>query len=125
MEFGNEGQSLARVRGAVEAARENGFAAVSANDHFLFGAPWLDGLTALGAVAGHTGDMAVATTVSLAVLRGPVPLAKTLAALDVLTEGRLVAGLGPGPRRRTTTRWGSPLSRGGSASRSRWRFSAG
>ena len=40
--------------------------------------------------------MTLATTVSLAVLRGPVPLAKALAALDVLSEGRLVAALGPG-----------------------------
>jgi alkanesulfonate monooxygenase SsuD/methylene tetrahydromethanopterin reductase-like flavin-dependent oxidoreductase (luciferase family) len=36
------------------------------------------------------------TTVSLAVVRGPVALAKTLAAIDVLSGGRLVAGLGPG-----------------------------
>ena len=42
------------------------------------------------------GEMTAATTVSLVVLRGPVPAAKMLAALDVLTEGRLVAGLGPG-----------------------------
>jgi alkanesulfonate monooxygenase SsuD/methylene tetrahydromethanopterin reductase-like flavin-dependent oxidoreductase (luciferase family) len=40
--------------------------------------------------------MTVATTIALPVLRGPVPTAKTLAALDVLTDGRLVAGLGPG-----------------------------
>ena len=40
--------------------------------------------------------MTVATTLSLAVLRGPVPLAKMLSALDVLSEGRLIAGLGPG-----------------------------
>jgi hypothetical protein len=36
MEFGEEGQSLARLSGAVDAGRESGFAAVSANDHFLF-----------------------------------------------------------------------------------------
>src|SRR6188472_285687 len=43
MEFGSEGLSLGRIGGAVDAARECGFAAVSANDHFLFQAPWLDG----------------------------------------------------------------------------------
>jgi hypothetical protein len=36
MEFGDEGQSLARLTRAVDAARECGFAAVSANDHFCF-----------------------------------------------------------------------------------------
>src|SRR4249919_2088408 len=63
----------------VDAARANGFAAVSVNDHFLFGAPWLDGLTALAAVAERSGPMTLATTVSLAALRGPVPLAKAVA----------------------------------------------
>lgn len=50
MEYGDEGQSFARHCGAVDAARENGFAAVSANDHFLFQMPWLDGTTALAPV---------------------------------------------------------------------------
>jgi hypothetical protein len=44
--------------------------------------------------------MELATTVALAALRGPVPLAKTLAALDVLSDGRVVAGVGPGSSER-------------------------
>ena len=96
MEFGDEGQSLARLIRAVDAARECGYAAVSANDHFLFQTPWLDGLTALAAVVERSGSMELATSVSLVTLRGPVPLAKTLAALDLLSDGRVVAGVGPG-----------------------------
>jgi len=96
MEFGDEGQSLGRLTRAAEAARDCGFAALSANDHFLFQTPWLDGPTALAAVIDRSGAMELATTVSLVALRGPVPLAKTLAALDLLSEGRVVAGLGPG-----------------------------
>ncbi len=96
MEFGEEGQSLRRLQASVDAARECGFAAVSANDHFFFSTPWLDGPTALAAVADRTGDMAVATTIALATLRGPVAFAKALVALDVLTEGRVIAGVGPG-----------------------------
>src|SRR6476661_844921 len=100
MEFGSEGQSLARVAGAVDAARRCGFAAVSANDHFLYQAPWLDGPTALATVIERSGAMELATTVALVTLRGPVPVAKTLAALDVLSDGRVVAGVGPGSSER-------------------------
>jgi alkanesulfonate monooxygenase SsuD/methylene tetrahydromethanopterin reductase-like flavin-dependent oxidoreductase (luciferase family) len=109
MEFGDEGQSLARLANAVDAARECGFAAVSANDHFLFQAPWLDGLTALAAVVDRAGEMELATTVSLVALRGPVPLAKALAALDLLSEGRVIAGVGPGSSERDYDAIGVPF----------------
>ena len=100
IEFGPEGLSRARLEDSVDVARECGFAAVSANDHFVFSTPWLDGPTSLAAIIERSGDMILGTTLSLAVLRGPVPLAKTLAALDILSDGRLIAGLGPGSSRR-------------------------
>jgi alkanesulfonate monooxygenase SsuD/methylene tetrahydromethanopterin reductase-like flavin-dependent oxidoreductase (luciferase family) len=114
MEFGGEGQSLGRLTRAVDAARDCGLAAVSANDHFLFQTPWLDGPTALAAVLDRTGDMELATTVSLVSLRGPVQLAKTLAALDLLSGGRLIAGVGPGSSRRDYEAVGVPYEQ-------RWR----
>ena len=85
-----------------------GFAAVSSNDHFLFQAPWLDGLTALAAVIERSGAMDLATTVTLVALRGPVPLAKALAALDVLSDGRVIAGVGPGSSERDYDAIGVP-----------------
>ncbi len=100
MRFGEEQLSRQRLQATVDSARDCGFAAVSANDHLVFQTPWLDGLTALASVIDRTGEMALATTVSLPVLRGPVPLAKALAAIDVLSEGRLVAALGPGSSER-------------------------
>jgi alkanesulfonate monooxygenase SsuD/methylene tetrahydromethanopterin reductase-like flavin-dependent oxidoreductase (luciferase family) len=108
MEFGDEGQSLGRLTGAVDAARECGLAALSANDHFLFQTPWLDGPTALAAVVERSGEMELATTVSLVSLRGPVQMAKTLAALDVLSQGRVVAGVGPGSSERDYDAVGIP-----------------
>jgi alkanesulfonate monooxygenase SsuD/methylene tetrahydromethanopterin reductase-like flavin-dependent oxidoreductase (luciferase family) len=51
-------------------------------------------------VTGRTGDMDLATTVLLPVMRGAAATAKTLAALDVLSEGRLIAALGPGSSER-------------------------
>src|SRR5829696_6036927 len=112
MEFGDEGQSLARLARAVDAARECGLAAISANDHFLFQRPWLDGLTALAAMVERSGSMELATTVSLVVLRGPAPLAKALAALDLLSEGRIVAGVGPGSSKRDYDAIGVPYEEG-------------
>jgi alkanesulfonate monooxygenase SsuD/methylene tetrahydromethanopterin reductase-like flavin-dependent oxidoreductase (luciferase family) len=99
MEFAGEGLSLSRLADTVDAAAANGFAAICVNDHFLFDAPWLDGLTALAAVVERSRPMTLATTVSLAALRGPMPLAKALAALDVLSGGRVVAGVGAGSSR--------------------------
>jgi alkanesulfonate monooxygenase SsuD/methylene tetrahydromethanopterin reductase-like flavin-dependent oxidoreductase (luciferase family) len=92
--------SRERVARAVDAARDGGFAAVAANDHFVFRTPWLDGPTALASVIERSGGMTLATTVALAVVRGPVALAKALAAIDVLSEGRLVAAVGPGSSQR-------------------------
>src|SRR3712207_5630517 len=96
MQFDEEPLSRRRLEAAVDTARDCGFAAVSANDHFVFQTPWLDGLTALASMIERSGEMTLATTVSLAVVRGPVALAKALAAIDVLSEGRLIAAVGPG-----------------------------
>ena len=53
--------------------------------------------------------MELATTVALVALRGPVPLAKALAALDVLSDGRVVAGVGPGSSERDYDAIGVPF----------------
>jgi alkanesulfonate monooxygenase SsuD/methylene tetrahydromethanopterin reductase-like flavin-dependent oxidoreductase (luciferase family) len=100
MQFGEELLSLQRLQATVDTARECGLAAISANDHFVFQTPWLDGPTALASMVERSGTMTLATTVSLAVLRGPVALAKALAAIDILSEGRLVAAIGPGSSER-------------------------
>ena len=109
MRLGEQQLSRQRLEATVDAARDCGFAAVSANDHLVFQTPWLDGLTALASMIDRSGEMALATTVSLPVLRGPVPLAKALAAIDVLSEGRLVAALGPGSSERDYRILGIPF----------------
>ena len=109
MEFEEEGLSLRRLEDTASSAVDCGFAAISANDHFVFQTPWLDGPTALASVVGRSGKLALATTVSLAVLRGPVALAKTLAAIDILSEGRVIAGVGPGSSERDYAAIGVPF----------------
>lgn len=94
--FDGKSPNLNDLLAYTETAALLGFSAVAANDHLLWPRPWLDGPTALAAVLSRTGHMTLATTVSLPVVRGPVALAKTLAALDVLSGARLQVGVGPG-----------------------------
>jgi alkanesulfonate monooxygenase SsuD/methylene tetrahydromethanopterin reductase-like flavin-dependent oxidoreductase (luciferase family) len=109
MDFGGEGLTPERLHDTVDGAREGGFAAISANDHFLFSTPWLDGPTALASVVERSGEMALATTITLAALRGPVAVAKSLAALDLLSGGRVTAGVGPGSSKRDYDAVGIPF----------------
>jgi len=105
MEFGvhlplisiaGEQRSLDDLLAFTEAARDLGYTHLCANDHLVFSRPWLDGPTTLAAVLAHSGQMTLATTVTVPVLRGPAATAKILAAIDLLSGGRLVVGLGPG-----------------------------
>jgi alkanesulfonate monooxygenase SsuD/methylene tetrahydromethanopterin reductase-like flavin-dependent oxidoreductase (luciferase family) len=98
-----------RLRAVVETGRECGFAAISANDHLVFNGPWLDGPTALASVIEASEGMTLALTAALPVLRGPIALAKTLAAIDLLSGGRLVAALAPGSSRRDYDLVGIPF----------------
>lgn len=102
--------SLRRLLEYAETAERLGFAALSANDHLLFSRPWLDGPTALAAVLAATGRMDLMTTVALPVVRGPVPVAKSLAAIDILSGGRLIAGVGPGSSARDYAAAGIPFA---------------
>jgi len=109
MQFGDDALSRRRLEATVDAAKACGFSAISANDHLVFQTPWLDGPTALASIIERSGELTLATTISLAALRGPVPLAKALAAIDILSEGRLVAGVGPGSSERDYQVLGIPF----------------
>ena len=101
MTWGDEDSpSLAGLSEYARRARELGFTWLTANDHLVYAKPWLDGPAALASVLSETGDMTVGTTIALPVVRGPGPLAKALAAIDRLSGGRLVVGLGPGSSER-------------------------
>jgi alkanesulfonate monooxygenase SsuD/methylene tetrahydromethanopterin reductase-like flavin-dependent oxidoreductase (luciferase family) len=96
MDFGAHPYTLEHLVAYTRTAAQYDFSVLAANDHLVFSVPWLDGPTALAAVLGHSGDMTLATTVALPVVRGPVPLAKTLASIDRLSDGRLIVAVGPG-----------------------------
>jgi probable F420-dependent oxidoreductase len=107
--FAGEERSLGDLLAFTETARDLGYTHLCANDHLVYQRPWLDGPTALAAVAAHSGEMTLATTVSVPALRGPAATAKILAAIDLLSGGRLVVGLGPGSSARDYELIGVPF----------------
>jgi alkanesulfonate monooxygenase SsuD/methylene tetrahydromethanopterin reductase-like flavin-dependent oxidoreductase (luciferase family) len=109
LDFGSNAFTLDHLISYVETGRELGFHALAVNDHLVFSKPWLDGPTALAAVLSYSEGMDLATTVSLPIVRGPVPLAKTLAAIDRLSAGRLIACVGPGSSARDYAAVGIPF----------------
>jgi alkanesulfonate monooxygenase SsuD/methylene tetrahydromethanopterin reductase-like flavin-dependent oxidoreductase (luciferase family) len=109
IDFDGTGHDVAGLGTYVDAARDLGFSAVTANDHLVFQRPWLDGLVAMASVLDRAGDLTVATTVALPVVRGPVVLARTAAALNLLSGGRLVLGVAPGSSARDYAAVGVPF----------------
>jgi alkanesulfonate monooxygenase SsuD/methylene tetrahydromethanopterin reductase-like flavin-dependent oxidoreductase (luciferase family) len=96
VDFGFHKFSLEYLSAYVRAARDLGFKAVLANDHLIYSRPWLDAPTALAAILSDSGIMAVGSVILAIVRGGPVPMAKALAAIDILSNGRLFVGLAPG-----------------------------
>ena len=70
-----------------------GYDALHAPDHFDEG---LGPITAMASAAAVTERLVVATAVLAADFRHPAVLARELAAIDVISEGRLEVGLGAG-----------------------------
>ena len=101
--------TLASLRDYARQAAALGYRYLCANDHLLFQRPWLDGPTALAATLDAGAGMTAVTTVALPVIRGPVQTAKLLTALDLLTDGGLIAGVGPGSSPRDYAAAGVPF----------------
>jgi alkanesulfonate monooxygenase SsuD/methylene tetrahydromethanopterin reductase-like flavin-dependent oxidoreductase (luciferase family) len=84
----------------THAAQESGFTYIVIGQHFLYGdLRWLQPVPLLARLAAEVNhDVKLATQIMIAPLYHPVMLAEELATLDVVTEGRLIAGLGLGYR---------------------------
>lgn len=118
-----------RLAGALElasAAEAAGIDQIAVPDHLAIGPrtdrypygrfplpadePWLEPLTLLAALAGATRKIRLATGVLIAPLRPALLLAKTVATLDVLSNGRLDLGVGLGWQREEFAGAGVPFA---------------
>jgi len=77
-------------------AEDLGYDSLSINDHIVFRTDWLDAISSLSAIAAVTNKIKIGTSILNVVVRNPVICAKALSSIDIISEGRLFAGLGPG-----------------------------
>ncbi|HYZ59055.1 MAG TPA: LLM class flavin-dependent oxidoreductase [Nitrososphaeraceae archaeon] len=92
---GNE-PAKEQVISLAQYAEALGYDSLSVNDHIVFHTSWLDAIATLSAVAAATTRILIGTSILNIVVRNPVVCAKALAAIDILSSGRLFAGVGPG-----------------------------
>src|SRR5204862_7132260 len=94
--------SVRRFRGTVQlaqAARDAGFDCVAAGHHYL-SPPYqcLQSVPLLSRLAADTGSMDLCLSVLLVALLNTVQVAEDSASLDIMSDGRVVVGLGMGYR---------------------------
>jgi alkanesulfonate monooxygenase SsuD/methylene tetrahydromethanopterin reductase-like flavin-dependent oxidoreductase (luciferase family) len=92
---GNE-PTKEQIISLAQYAEALGYDSLSINDHIVFHTSWLDAIATLSAVASATTRILIGTSILNIVVRNPVVCAKALAAIDILSSGRLFAGVGPG-----------------------------
>jgi len=100
--FSPPGKSLSKssLLEMAKTAETLGFNSVWVWDHLLLGSrkifPVIDSLTTLAFLAGNTSKIRLGTSVLIMALRSPLALAKTLSAIQIFSEGRLVLGTASG-----------------------------
>ena len=101
----------------AERAEELGFESLWVWDHLLLGVkpafPILESLTVLAAIAARTNRIKLGTSVLVMPLRNPVVLAKVLATLDHISNGRLILGTAAGWYAREFDAAGVPFTQRG------------
>lgn len=99
MGFDGNQPTKEQIISLAQYAEALGYDSLSVNDHIVFHTSWLDAISTLSAVAASTIRILIGTSILNIVVRNPVVCAKALAAIDILSSGRLFAGVGPGSYR--------------------------
>ena len=92
---GKQPKNIETILGLAQTAEDAGLDAVWVGDS-LTAKPRLEPLSVLSAVAARTRRVRLGTAVLLGALRHPVLLAHAAATVDLISEGRLVLGVGVG-----------------------------
>jgi probable F420-dependent oxidoreductase len=103
----NSARSRGELVGRAREAEARGFSTITVPDHFR--ADDLAPLVAMAVMAEATNAIQVGSNVFGNDYRHPVVLAKELATLDLLSEGRLQVGMGAGWLRSDYDLWGIPI----------------
>jgi alkanesulfonate monooxygenase SsuD/methylene tetrahydromethanopterin reductase-like flavin-dependent oxidoreductase (luciferase family) len=99
MGFDDKQPTKEQIISLAQYAEALGYDSLSVNDHIVFHTSWLDAVSTLSAVAASTIRILIGTSILNIVVRNPVVCAKALAGIDILSSGRLFAGVGPGSYR--------------------------
>jgi alkanesulfonate monooxygenase SsuD/methylene tetrahydromethanopterin reductase-like flavin-dependent oxidoreductase (luciferase family) len=99
MGFTSNQPTKEQIISLAQYAETLGYNSLSINDHIVFHTSWLDAISTLSAVAASTRHILVGTSILNIVVRNPIVCAKALATIDILSSGRLFAGVGPGSYR--------------------------
>ena len=91
-----------QIRDFLTKVEALGFHSVWTQDPVVEGIPALEPLPLLAFAAAHSSRLKLGTSVLLTAFRDPYFLAKTVAAVDQLSEGRVILGVGLGGTSRTT-----------------------
>jgi probable F420-dependent oxidoreductase len=75
---------------------ELGFDSLWVSEHMLFYVPTFDAVTVLAAFAARTQRILLGSAVLLLPLRHPTVVAKEVASLDIISNGRIILGIGVG-----------------------------
>jgi alkanesulfonate monooxygenase SsuD/methylene tetrahydromethanopterin reductase-like flavin-dependent oxidoreductase (luciferase family) len=92
----DEREELREVMRLGPLAEQAGFDSVWVGDHILWHTPIADALSVLAGYAATTSRVRLGTAILLLGLRQPIVAAKTLTTLGLMSEGRLVIGVGAG-----------------------------
>src|SRR5574341_1760325 len=109
---GQDGLNWSRWQRILQAAEDLGFQCVFRSDHFTNASPpdkdALELWVSLTYAAGHTQRIEFGSLVCPVTFRHPAMTVRMAAAVDDLSGGRLVLGLGVGGQEREHTKFGAP-----------------